>query len=136
MTDNRLMSAVVLIMSLVSCSNNKAQTLQNVGGDTALDIYRQAISSRGDRAAKDSATYRVRHMMVPDANLEPYTRNAETELQMTFRKHPNPTIRIFVYPHLSTRDNAPVPGYMTAISLYAKDEYALPSEVLAHQGSR
>lgn len=47
---------------------------------------------------------------------------------------PNPTITLYIYPHLSTRHRAPVPGYKTAIKLYARDEYAVPGEYQAVTG--
>jgi conjugative transfer region lipoprotein (TIGR03751 family) len=36
---------------------------------------------------------------------------------------------MYVYPHLSRQDEAPVPGYSTAFELYEKAHYALPGEL-------
>lgn len=41
---------------------------------------------------------------------------------------PNPTITLYIYPHLSTRHRAPVPGYRTVIKLYERDEFAVHGE--------
>jgi len=60
--------------------------------------------------------------------LDSYTRISANEIKQLFPLLPNPTITIYVYPHLSTKHRAPVPGYTTAINLYERDEYALPSE--------
>ena len=60
---------------------------------------------------------------------ESYTRSSLNEINQLFPRHRNPQITLYVHPHLSTGDNAPVPGYTTAFNLYASDEYALPSEV-------
>ena len=66
---------------------------------------------------------------VPDReSLVAYTRTAENEIEQLFPMLDNPTISIYVYPHLSTSSGAPVPGYTTAIKLYPADVYALPGE--------
>lgn len=61
--------------------------------------------------------------------LEHYTAHAEKEIDQLFPTLPNPKIKIYVYPHMATNLRAPVPGYVTAISLYERDEYALPNEM-------
>lgn len=57
-----------------------------------------------------------------------FIRAQATELENNFPKHPNPTLNMFVYPHL-TQDGNPVPGYTTHFKLYKTDHYALPQEV-------
>jgi conjugative transfer region lipoprotein (TIGR03751 family) len=61
-------------------------------------------------------------------NLEGYTRSALSELNVLFPLLPNPTLVMYVYPHLA-EERAGVPGYVTQFRLYARDEYALPGEV-------
>ena len=46
-----------------------------------------------------------------------------------FRKAPNPTLTLYIYPHLSGVDELPVPGYSTAFNAYEKDHYALPNDI-------
>lgn len=58
-----------------------------------------------------------------------FIRAQATELENNFPKHPNPTLNMFVYPHL-TQDGNPVPGYTTHFKLYKTDHYALPQEAL------
>ncbi len=41
---------------------------------------------------------------------------------------PNPTIALYVYPHL-VNGNIPVPAYTTQFTLYTNVHYALPGEV-------
>lgn len=60
-----------------------------------------------------------------------YTRNAENEIKSLFPRLPNPDINIYMYPHLSTRNRVPVPGYTTVIPLYERVQYALPGEAQA-----
>ena len=60
---------------------------------------------------------------------EEYTRTALNELELLFPRLPNPDVLIYVYPHLATEERVPVPGYTTAVPLYARPEYALPGEM-------
>jgi conjugative transfer region lipoprotein (TIGR03751 family) len=43
----------------------------------------------------------------------------------SFHKVPNPTLNLYVYPHLAGNDELPVPGYTTAFNAYEKDHYSL-----------
>lgn len=61
-------------------------------------------------------------------DLEGYTREAHTEIQSLFTRLPNPTLVMYIYPHLAGRNRHPVPGYSTAFTLYRSVEYALPGE--------
>ena len=62
------------------------------------------------------------------ADLDGYTRGAQTEIGALFPRLPNPTLIMFVYPHL-TEQGTPVPGYATQFEMYERSEYALPGEV-------
>jgi conjugative transfer region lipoprotein (TIGR03751 family) len=64
-----------------------------------------------------------------DGDLAGYARTAETELETRFPRLPNPTLVMFVFPHLSGSERVPVPGYATTFPLYERVEYALPGEV-------
>lgn len=98
------------------------------------EIMRGGTNQQTDRQALDDA---LRGRLVQSENLnqrlypryESYTRSSLNEINQLFPKHRNPQITIYVHPHLTTQDNAPVPGYTTAFNLYRSDEYALPSEV-------
>lgn len=57
-----------------------------------------------------------------------FVRTQGNELNNNFVRLPNPTLNLFIYPHL-TQDGHPVPGYTTVFSMYAKDHYALPNEI-------
>lgn len=62
-----------------------------------------------------------------DSQLAGFTREADTEIQALFPKLPNPSLVLYVFPHL-TASGQPVPGYATSFTLYEKTEYALPGE--------
>ena len=57
-----------------------------------------------------------------------YTRTSFTELDVQFPRLPNPTIIMFVFPHLSA-EQTPVPGYSTMFPLYETVHFALPGEL-------
>jgi conjugative transfer region lipoprotein (TIGR03751 family) len=62
-----------------------------------------------------------------DADLEGYTRTAENEISGRFPRLPNPTLVMYVYPHLGP-GGAPIPGYSTTLPMYVGVEYAMPGE--------
>ena len=43
-----------------------------------------------------------------------------------FPRLPNPTLVMYIFPHLAGDAGAPVPGYTTAFPMYEQVEYALP----------
>lgn len=63
-----------------------------------------------------------------DANYSSYSRNSATEIDFLFPRLPNPTLVMYVFPHMSPA-GVPVPGYSTAFTLFEKTEYALPGEM-------
>jgi len=64
-----------------------------------------------------------------EAALQGYTREAFNEIDVLFPRLPNPTLVMYVFPHLAGETQAPVPGYATAFPMYEQVEYALPGEV-------
>ena len=70
-----------------------------------------------------------RRLDTGDAALQGYTRDAFNELDVQFPRLPNPTLVMYVFPHLAGSTHAPVPGYATAFPFYEQVEYALPGEV-------
>jgi conjugative transfer region lipoprotein (TIGR03751 family) len=70
----------------------------------------------------------VRRPPPADYKLSGYTREADNEINQLFPRLSNPTLVIYIYPHLSGSERHPVPGYSSAFTLYEKVEYALPGE--------
>ena len=64
-----------------------------------------------------------------DSDLAGYSRTAHTELDTIFPRLPNPTLVMYVFPHLAGSERVPVPGYATTFPLYERTEFALPGEV-------
>ncbi|MDN3519015.1 TIGR03751 family conjugal transfer lipoprotein [Aquisalimonas lutea] len=86
-----------------------------------------------DAGAREPSTgpHEPRPVRDGPADLAGYTRTARNEIRTRFSQVPNPTLAMYVYPHLAGPDEAPVPGYMTAFSMYQQDHYALPGEAEA-----
>ena len=72
-----------------------------------------------------------RPILTGDAALQGYTRDAFNEIDVLFPRLPNPSLVMYVFPHLAGDAQAPVPGYATAFPMYEQLEYALPGEVPA-----
>lgn len=64
-----------------------------------------------------------------EAHLAGFIRSAFTELDTLFPRLPNPTLVLYVFPHLAGPEGLPVPGYATTFTLYERTYYALPGEV-------
>ena len=58
-----------------------------------------------------------------------FVREAANEIDTVFARLPNPTLVMYIYPHLSGGERTPVPGYVTTFPFYERVEYALPGEV-------
>ena len=53
-----------------------------------------------------------------EAALQGYTRDAFNEIDVLFPRLPNPTLVMYIFPHLAGEAGAPVPGYTTAFPIY------------------
>ena len=78
------------------------------------------------QAAQSDASNRI----VRDGgdSLALYTREAATEIATRFPRVPNPTLVMYVFPHLA-RD-MPIPGYVTTFPTWESAPYALPGETV------
>ena len=93
-------------------------------------IYEQHIQKLG---ARDPLVIRnelgSRSIVDGDGSLYGYTREAHNEIDTTFPRLPNPSLAMYVFPHLAGDEQVPVPGYVTTFPMYERVEYALPGEV-------
>ena len=53
---------------------------------------------------------------------------AAAGVERTFPRLANPDVLVYVYPHVATPLGVGVPGYLTALPLFERTEYALPGE--------
>ena len=123
-----LISALGLI-SLVGCASTKEAVLPQ-DGPSMKDIYQGHIQEMN---AQDPLSIRQelgnRPILSGNAALHGYTRDAANEIDAIFPRLPNPTLVMYVFPHLAGEESVPVPGYATAFPMYERTEYALPGEV-------
>lgn len=130
-TSTSLVRALVLalFLALTGCASTQEQVLPQ-DGPTMRAIYEAHIERTG-RTEPPALRARLgtRGPVEAPAWLPAATRTAVTELDTTFPRLPNPTLVLYVYPHLATGARVPVPGYVTTFPLYERTEYALPGEV-------
>ena len=114
------------------CASTKDQILPQ-DGPTMMEIYQEhqmgvGAGHRADQAR--AALHRPRAVQADVADLAGYTRTAADEIEARFARLPNPTLVMFIFPHLAGDDAVPVPGFSTAFPMYERTHYALPGEVV------
>lgn len=120
----------VFSLVLTGCSTDK-ETLLPHGKQTMRDIWNGAGSQGTQQQLLDARQQLRRPLAQVDfsASLqEPYTRTATNEIRNLFPRLPNPDLVLYVYPHLSGTEQAPILGYSTVFPLYQRVQYALPGE--------
>ena len=120
-------------LALGGCASTKESVLPQ-DGPSMKAIYDAHFEGMG---ADDPLAVRrelgTRPLGDDDTDLAGYSRTAHTELETIFPRLPNPTLVMYVFPHLAGAGRVPVPGYATAFTLYDRIEYALPGEVPSGQ---
>ena len=121
---------------LGGCASTKEAVLPQAG-PTMKAVYEQHIEEMNMR---DPLVVRRelghRPLKTGEVDLQGYTRDAFNEIDVLFPRLPNPTLVMYVFPHLSGDTHAPVPGYATAFPMYEQVEYALPGEVPVRPAER
>ena len=77
----------------------------------------------------DTRSLLRRPMEESDVQLSEYVRTEKNQLQARFKRIPNPTLYMFVAPHLAAQSEVPIPGYVTEFRMWTRDHYAMPGEV-------
>ena len=121
--------SVLSLISLAGCASTKEAVLPQDGPSmkTIYDAHVHAMNARDPQVVRGELGNRS--IVTGEAALQGYTRNAFKEIDVLFPRLPNPTLVMYVFPHLAGETRAPVPGYATAFPLYEQVEYALPGEV-------
>ena len=119
-----------VLISLGACAGGK-DTILAPDGATIKSIYAAHLSAMGvsDREAARKAL-KQRAVASDAADLGGYVRDAFNELELHFPRLPNPSLVLYVFPHLSGDERVPVPGYATRFPMYTRIEYALPSDLV------
>lgn len=142
----------ISVVTLCGCATTKEEIFPE-GGPTMLEIYeahmaRTAATARelelnvevrsptggGISPASVASKACVSGWQGSSGTREPsssadFAQGAQIEIERLFPKLPNPTLVMYVFPHLAGPDNLPVPGYGTGFSMYERTEFALPGEV-------
>lgn len=124
-------SITVLIVTLINVLSGCASkdSILPVPEDNMQTVYERHMQSVGNKKIQESRSLLRRDMNVGDVELSDYVRTEKNQLQSKFRFIPNPTMYMFVAPHLSTKDRVPVPGYVTEFKMWEKDQYSMPGEL-------
>lgn len=141
--------AIFWISLLTGCASDGKDDILPQDGPTMKQVYdhhfsgEPILASNADAAKENSAsdssnrdgrstgqqTAQIQRRTSPaDYELAGFTREVNTEINQIFPRLRNPTLIMYVYPHLAGQERHPVPGYATSFRLFANDEYALPGE--------
>ena len=119
----------IVLISLAACAANK-DTILPLDGASMKTIYTEHFNDIGMRATLSvRKELKARPLEADAAGLHGYSRDAFNELDAHFPRLPNPTLVMYVFPHLVGAERVPVPGYATTFPMYRQLEYALPGEV-------
>lgn len=120
----------VALATLLGCSTDKDELMPH-GSQTMLDLWNgsggSSVSGPNNRQLMD-ARQQLRRPLTEHDDHEAYTRTAQNEIYSQFHRLPNPDLVMFVFPHLTGTDPAPIPGYSTVFPLYQRVQYAMPGE--------
>jgi conjugative transfer region lipoprotein (TIGR03751 family) len=121
--------ALVSLISLSGCAGSKDSMLPP-DGVSMKTIYQRHFADIGMRDTLNvREELKSRPVDTDVADLAGYVRDAFNELDAHFPRLPNPTLVLYVFPHLTGAERVPVPGYATTFPMYRHVEYALPGEV-------
>ena len=124
-------SGLLPLLLLGGCASTKEAVLPQ-DGPSMRAIYDAHVV---EMAAQDPSVLRealgCRGVRPGEGDLAGYSREAFNELDVRFPRLPNPSLVMYVFPHLAGPEGTPVPGYATTFPMYERVEYALPGEVAA-----
>jgi len=123
----RAIALISAIAVLAACAGKKAVLPEQ--GRTMLEIYRDHLGDADSAAVFEARLALRRPLDENDVDAAAYTRAAQNEIDALFVRLPNPDLIMYVFPHLATEEDVPIPGYSTVFPLYERVIYALPGEV-------
>ena len=125
----RLFILISISSALVGCASSKDAVLPHDGPTmkAIYDAHFEGMNAASTETARN--TVGSRPLLPNDEAFAGFTRDSLTELDLHFPRLPNPTLVMYVFPHLAGPSRVPVPGYATTFPMYEHAEYALPGEV-------
>ncbi|MBA1445832.1 MAG: TIGR03751 family conjugal transfer lipoprotein [Chromatiales bacterium] len=125
-----LASISLFFLALLSgCATTSKEEILPQDGPTMQETYERHFKQLNQDSIEKIRNAEGRGISPGNGDLHGYTRNNSHEIDNLFPRLPNPTLVMFVYPHLAGQGDNPVPGYATAFPMYEGVEYALPGEV-------
>lgn len=125
----RLFTLSLISGLLAACAGTKDSVLPS-DGPTMKAIYDAHFDNMNGSSIDGARAAVVDRPLSEDRDVpDGYVRSSQQELDAHFPRLPNPTLVMYVFPHLAGPARVPVPGYATTFPLYESVEYALPGEV-------
>lgn len=122
------LSVILFCFLLGGCASSGTAIPQS--GPTMAEVYADAMHESNGEILNQVRT-EVSKITINNSDKSissNYTRTSENEINNLFPQLQNPQLVMYVHPHLNNSDEAPIPGYSTAFSLYEKNYYAMPGE--------
>ena len=125
----RLCILISISSVLMGCASSKESVLPHDGPTmkAIYDAHFEGMNAASTEAA--SGALGRRPLIANEEAFAGYTRDSVSELDTHFPRLPNPTLVMYVFPHLAGPSRVPVPGYTTTFPMIEHVEYALPGEV-------
>lgn len=120
-------STNALLLTLGGCAST-TEDMIGTPDHTMNEVYSAAMGGGSEGKLLDERSVLRRSLTESDADLSRFVRTEDDALRNDFPMLSNPEMRMFIAPHLSTRDGIPVPGYVTRFRMWERDHYALPGE--------
>jgi conjugative transfer region lipoprotein (TIGR03751 family) len=119
-------------LSLLSACTTDKDKLMPHGPQNMLDLWNASAGATGSHGSNQQLMEARLQLRRPttelDTQQQAYTRIAQNEIYTQFRRLPNPDLVLYVFPHLTGTDPAPIPGYSTVFPFYQRVQYAMPGE--------
>lgn len=115
---------MIICSLLVGCGTSKEKIFPHTG-QTMKDVWNRSV---GDINYSRQQLRRHIENDIMEIEIADHTRNAINEINSLFKRLPNPDLIMFVYPHLASDEEIPVPGYSTIFTFYNHVRYAMPGE--------
>jgi len=124
---------VSISLVLGGCAGTKERVLPQDGPpmEAIYDAHMRELGAQDPTVVRGALG--ARPVNTGEEDLHGWTREAFNELDVSFPRLPNPSLVMYVFPHLAGAERTPVPGYATTFPLYERVEYALPGEVASPQ---
>ena len=121
-----LIFVLVLTSLMLGCAGTKQAVLPQ-DGPSIRTIYARHMRDVPvrDAACTDRGANPAAH---GDQALHGHARTAYREIDAVFPRLANPSLVMYVFPHLAGEARVPIPGYATSFPMYERVEYALPGE--------